>query len=216
MKKICKICKKSKTIDNFHIHRWRKDGRESRCKECRKKLDHIVYKNYRDTPEGKEKTKKYYAKNKEHLKAKAKEYADRNRDKINNRNTKWKIKNRNKCLVYNKKYYSRKRLIPAIRLNENISSQINIGFNGKKNVIKWQEYVGYKLEDLVNHLETLFKIGMSWDNHGKDGWEIDHIIPKSLWEFKSYEDREFRQCWALCNLQPLWVIDNKKKYNKCI
>ena len=53
---------------------------------------------------------------------------------------------------------------------------------------------------------------MNWENQGK--WHIDHIIPISLWQFEIHTDREFRQCWALCNLQPLWGKDNLSKNNK--
>ena len=39
-------------------------------------------------------------------------------------------------------------------------------------------------------------------------------VQKSWWEFKSPEDDEFKQCWALCNLQPMWATDNIRKNNK--
>jgi len=55
---------------------------------------------------------------------------------------------------------------------------------------------------------------MSWNNYGYYGWHIDHIIPVSWWQFNSPEDREFKQCWALCNLQPLWRKDNQIKSDK--
>jgi len=55
---------------------------------------------------------------------------------------------------------------------------------------------------------------MNWNNYGKYGWTIDHIIPISWWKFESYEDREFKQCWCLANLQPLWAHDNFSKHNR--
>ena len=57
-----------------------------------------------------------------------------------------------------------------------------------------------------------FKGDMNWENMGQ--WHIDHIIPISLWQFEKPEDREFKQCWALANLQPLWAGDNLRKYNR--
>ena len=68
----------------------------------------------------------------------------------------------------------------------------------------------------TDHIESQFKDGMTWDNYGKNGWHIDHIIPKSLFQFKSSEDDEFKQCWALCNLQPMWAFDNLSKGNKYV
>ena len=58
------------------------------------------------------------------------------------------------------------------------------------------------------------EIGMNWNNYGKNGWEIDHIKPISSFNFKSYEDKSFRKCWELVNLQPLWASENRFKSNK--
>ena len=55
---------------------------------------------------------------------------------------------------------------------------------------------------------------MSWDNYGRNGWEIDHIKPISSFNFNSYKDKEFKECWSLENLQPLWAEENIRKSNK--
>ena len=78
----------------------------------------------------------------------------------------------------------------------------------------WEDILGYTTEDLMNRLEPLFQDGMSWDNYGE--WEIDHIIPISLFEIQEVGDDEFKRCWSLTNLQPLWAIDNAKKQNKIL
>ena len=70
----------------------------------------------------------------------------------------------------------------------------------------------YSVDDLKLHLESLFQPGMSWDNYGE--WHIDHIVPDSWFEYNSYQDSSFKECWALANLQPLWAKDNLKKSNK--
>jgi len=53
---------------------------------------------------------------------------------------------------------------------------------------------------------------MTWDNYGK--WHIDHVIPTSVFNFEKPEDDDFKRCWSLQNLQPLWALDNIKKGNK--
>ncbi len=78
----------------------------------------------------------------------------------------------------------------------------------------WENIVGYTLNDLRNHLERHFEDGMTWDNYGKFGWHIDHIIPVSVFNFKSIHDIDFKRCWALSNLRPLWAEENWKKNNK--
>jgi len=98
------------------------------------------------------------------------------------------------------------------RINESMSSMIYVALKEKKNGHRWEDLVGYTCEDLMSHLESQFKDGMSWGNKGD--WHIDHIIPRSQFHFGSYNDSEFKECWSLENLQPLWSEDNLKKYTK--
>ena len=54
--------------------------------------------------------------------------------------------------------------------------------------------------------------GMSWDNYGRDGWHIDHIIPLSSTKIKE----EIIKLNHYTNLQPLWATDNLKKGSKIL
>ena len=70
----------------------------------------------------------------------------------------------------------------------------------------------------MEHLESKFEPWMNWGNYGayeeeRLKWHIDHIRPKSLFIFISPEDKEFKECWALENLQPLEAIKNIQKSN---
>lgn len=103
----------------------------------------------------------------------------------------------------------KRRLNPFNRLNDSMTTRIREALRGIKNHRKWCIFVGYSLEELKIHLESLFQEGMTWDNYGK--WHIDHIKPRSSFRFKSAEDVEFKECWALSNLQPLWAKDNLSK-----
>jgi hypothetical protein len=42
-------------------------------------------------------------------------------------------------------------------------------------------------------------------------WHVDHIKALSTFNYSSPEDEEFKQAWALENLQPLWAEDNFRK-----
>lgn len=53
--------------------------------------------------------------------------------------------------------------------------------------------------------------GMTWGNYGINGWTIDHKIPISVFNFTSSDHEDFKRCWALSNLQPLWAYDNISK-----
>ena len=83
----------------------------------------------------------------------------------------------------------------------------------KKNGKHWENLVGYTKEELKVHLERLFQSGMTWDNHSIKGWHIDHIKPVSSFNLTSYDCEDFKKCWALSNLQPLWAKDNMHKGN---
>lgn len=72
--------------------------------------------------------------------------------------------------------------------------------------------LGYSPDDLMFYLESQFTDGMSWDNMGE--WHIDHIRPVSSFDFDSTEHPDFKKCWALNNLQPLWARDNMSKGDK--
>jgi hypothetical protein len=68
------------------------------------------------------------------------------------------------------------------------------------------------MQFLRQYLESKFKSGMTWKNHGVYGWHIDHIIPISSFDLTKEEDQ--RKCFHYTNLQPLWAEDNMKKGNK--
>jgi 5-methylcytosine-specific restriction endonuclease McrA len=90
-----------------------------------------------------------------------------------------------------------------------ITSLKNRARRGSKE--SWRDAVGYSTSELKKHLERRFLPGMTWDNYGRGGWHIDHIIPVSAFNFTSVDDIDFKRCWALKNLRPLWEHDNLSK-----
>lgn len=106
------------------------------------------------------------------------------------------------------RYANDHRLVVHARM----ASAIHQAITKKKAGRKWEAITGYSLEALVRHLERQFTPGMSWDNMGD--WHIDHIIPKSSFNYEDDTSEEFRACWALTNLRPLWAGENQKKHAK--
>ena len=143
----------------------------------------------------------YYARNKESMNAKNKQWLKDNVEK-----------RRSYRRAYLKQYREHKRNTdPCFVLNERMGGAMRKVLGGKKNS-SWIKYVDWTVEELKEHLESNFLEGMSWANSGE--WHIDHIIPKSWFKFKDEKDPEFRKCWSLNNLQPLWAKDNCKKGNR--
>jgi len=100
------------------------------------------------------------------------------------------------------------------RLSNAISASMRNALYGNKNGYHWEALVNYNLPELRKHLQKQFTDGMSWDNYGE--WEIDHVIPVSAFTFASPDDIDFKRCWSLANLRPLWMKDNRSKGKKII
>ena len=206
--KRCPKCREIKPINEFYKHN--KYGYRSYCKKCNSELSIEYSKNnpekireiwgrhYKNNIRNmRERSRKHTLNNPNY----SKEYRLNNCEEVRERLKKWRIEN--------PEYYKKWRSIPKNNLSKRISGSIYSSLKNDKNNNHWEKLVNYNLQDLIIHLENQFEDGMTWQNMGE--WHIDHIIPISLWEFESYNDREFKQCWALANLQPLWAYDNISK-----
>lgn len=98
-----------------------------------------------------------------------------------------------------------------LRLSRTMSNHINQTLRNGKNGHHWETLVGYTINELIAHLESQFIEDMNWENYGVFGWHIDHKIPICAFNFEKPEDVDFKRCWALGNLQPLWALDNESK-----
>jgi len=106
------------------------------------------------------------------------------------------------------------RRTPNGNLNHRMEVAILLAIKGEKAGRKWEGLVGYTLEELKKHIESLFTDNMNWDEFTKGQIHIDHKKPKSLFSYKTTNNKEFKMCWGLDNLQPLWAADNRKKGKK--
>lgn len=93
-----------------------------------------------------------------------------------------------------------------------MKTAVRLSLLGAKAGRKWEALAGYTVEDLKLHLERQFTKGMTWANMGE--WHIDHIIPKASFSFTTADEPEFKACWALTNLRPLWATENHSKHAK--
>lgn len=191
------------------IREYYKNNRE-KIREHQKKWNEINKE--RIKKRAKKYHKKYYKENHDRLLKKFAKYREKNKEILVIRGKEWRKNNKDKIKKKYKNDYIKNKNSTIYKINTSISRMIRRDLKRRKNGNHWEYLVNYTLKDLMIHLESQFKPGMTWQNIGK--WHIDHRIPVSLWEFSSYEDREFKQCWALCNLQPLWAKENMSKGNK--
>ena len=166
-----------------------------------------------------EKKKSRYSENREDNLKYAREYRSENTDKVKASTKKWRLSNPEKVKEGWGNWYAQngkrrdaeKRSTPKGKLDGVISRGIHGALKGKKNGRAWVSLVGYDINDLMRHIERQFQPGMTWENHGQYGWHIDHVIPRSAFNYEEPEDIDFQRCWALDNLQPLWWRDNLSK-----
>ena len=130
-------------------------------------------------------------------------------------------KSKQRVTCYNSTCHSnrKKRLLknrnsePRQAISRRIRRSINQCIRHKKIVKSDKSFdmLGYTPKELMDHFESYFteESGYTWDNMHL--WHIDHIRPIASFDFDSTDHPEFKECWALENLQPLWAKDNMRK-----
>ena len=210
-----------KYCDDLHCQNWKREKTLAKERE------------YAMRPENKAKRQAYQKS--ERFKKQRREYLKRPEVKrrINNwakdYQPQWVAKNRKKTREYTRNYRknnpqkvkestaktNKKRMRkPSNVISNRIRTQIHkhLKLRGLSKGGKTFALLGYTGTELYNHLQSQFTESMSWDNMGE--WHIDHIRPVSSFDYDSTEHPDFKKCWALNNLQPLWAQDNLNKNNK--
>lgn len=215
MKK-CSVCLTEKELSNFQKDKYKSDGLRPDCKDCRKNYYQLnknkIKKNddYKKRVKGYNKT--YYEKNKQEILENKKKYWKENKESI----YEYVDKNR-ESINFRRKNYVKNRLKtdPIFKLKHNIRVLIYFSFkNGYKKNSNSVKILGCDFDFFKSYIESKFKEGMTWDNHGQSNiekrWQLDHIIPIS--SAKSIEDIYTLNHYS--NFQPLWESDNKSKGNR--
>lgn len=188
---------------------------------------------------------KYLEEHKEEKKASNRAYYEENKDRIKTQTKEYREENIEWALEYAKQYYQdnkeelkerarehreeykprrnelqneARKNNPFEKLKHNVSNLIRItiqrqGSSKAGNSII--DHLGYSIEQLKNHLESLFEPWMTWNNWSKYDpniwddnnsttwtWQLDHIIPQSDLPYNSMTDDNFKRCWDLSNLRP--------------
>lgn len=99
-----------------------------------------------------------------------------------------------------------------VRTSALVRASLKAGVKSKRT----EELLGYSTDELKAHLEAQFTKGMSWQAFMEGQIHIDHIIPVSSFNIISETCDEFRRCWSLSNIRPLWAKDNLAKGAKVL
>lgn len=181
--KVCSKCKRELSREYFYKDLGNIDGLSYICKDC----SYEYYKNNREAIQKKNKDR--------YDSEKAMKYYYQNGiSSIMNERNKQRRKTDVKFAIDHR---MQNLLNPILKLRTKTSSTL-------------LERCGYTVGQLLSHMESQFTQGMSWDNYG-NYWECDHIQPKYVFNYESYDDEQFKQCWALSNLRPLLIKDNQTR-----
>ncbi len=208
---VCSKCKQEKQDNQFFTDKRHKTGRYSQCKECWSDSQKIWRIN--NLEKAKASCEKWEDSHKEQRKEQHQLYYLVNKENILEKNKLWSKNNPEKAKALSKKHSAKHRSSLKGHLNDCMSSNIYIALKGNKGGRRWEDLVGYTVDQLKQHLERRFRVGMSWDNYGTY-WEIDHHVPVVVFNYEHPEDIDFRLCWSLKNLQPLEKTKNRRKSSK--
>lgn len=79
-----------------------------------------------------------------------------------------------------------------------------------------RKHLGFTKQELFTHIERQFTHGMTWDRLLAGEIDIDHIVPVRAFQIREVGDAEFRACWSLGNLRPMWSTENRRKGGKVL
>lgn len=197
--KKCSSCNEILKLTEFNVDNRTSIGLASYCKKCKSVSDA----KYRENP----------AQGRESLLKKKSEYYTRVRTEDPERYDRW-AKNHRENRDYSQEYQRiqsdellkskdsiRKLLLSSFRVR-NISKS--------KLVMKTEDILGCKFDFFKIYIESQFKEGMNWFNHGE--WHIDHKVPLRVGETID----EIIKLNYYTNFQPLWANENLTKNNKML
>ena len=204
--KRCTKCKEEKDESEFYKQKSKRDGLRSNCKTCFK-----VY--YQANQEKiSERRSRHYQANRKKFCDLQKNYRQANPEKVSACKREYYQANRKKISEHQNDYHkARKQSDLQFRMSGNLRSRLHSAIRYKQKSGSAVSDLGCSIPQFLEHIESQFQEGMSWDNwgYGKGKWTLDHVYPLAKADLT---DRT--QLLAVCNwrnLQPLWFEDNRKK-----
>lgn len=205
----CSRCKQwlPRNKDYFYTAKSCFDKMNLRCIKCANE----TYLETRDKKKIDAYQEEYRKKNRLLIRSKKRIYYQNNKEKVKKKVKEYRLKNTAKINKYHKNKYNNDSLRKIMVLHR---ARIGKFFSKNKTyrANKSIEMLGCTPEEFKKHLESKFKEGMTWSNHGKMGWHVDHIIPLSTFDLSNSEQAKI--AFHYTNTQPLWWHENLSKGNK--
>ena len=169
----------------------------------------------------------YKIRSKESIRASKKKWKENNSEKLKLTSANWRARNRDRLRSkakqriasnhdefrrkVNEKYHHDYHTNPIFRLRRLMRERFRRALKDQvaRKPCGVLELLGCTVEFLKQYIEDQFHPGMSWDNHGRHTWHIDHKKP--LASFDLTDEEQVKQAFHYTNLQPLWAHDNWSK-----
>lgn len=197
----CYDCSLAKSASYAANNQDKRRERHARTKDRRAEIDAIWRANNID------KIKQYRLDTKPLIRQQQKAYYEANKAKISEWAKGYYEANRARHTEYSRKRYAKMRTDPTFRIVKVMRQSLRRLAVFEKGGRRTFDILGYGVEELKTHLESLFTDGMNWENYGD--WHIDHIKPIAVFIREGMIDP--REINKLSNLQPLWAKDNMSK-----
>jgi ribosomal protein L28 len=199
-KKVCFTCKIEKPAKEFWEDSRSVDGLSYNCASCGAKRAEEYNKSLGEEfiIKSRERAKKWYKKNIEHVKQYQREYNKENHAYVSARQLR----------VEKERYHTDPNFNITLKLRKRLRGALYAQFVLKKGK-RTLDFLGCSLDQFKFYFEAKFTEGMSWDNFLAGKIHIDHIIPCA--SFDLIKPEEQAKCFHYTNLQPLWCEDNIRK-----
>ncbi len=212
--KTCFKCQTIKAKSDFY-------AKGSFCRDCQKECAGKYYHQNKEKILEQHHTKKEVisAYNKErYLKIREKqikytiEYLKKHPEVRRKASKKWAKNNRDRVNIgsNNRRKRQRKQDV-SFKLCESMRGAVYRSLKRNKAGQHWEALVGYTLTALQRHLKTTMPYGYTWNDYLCGNLHMDHKIPLSAFNFRSYNDIDFKKSWALTNLRLLPAKENLMK-----
>ena len=220
----CGTCEETKSLEEFDRDKSKKSGRHTKCKLCsafykkqtkvKERRNFLRRLKYQQDCEHREQIKATVRLRMQDSQAKelqkaahCRRYQDSEyKERMIAKSKKWRVENRERYNTYARNKYKKD---IAYRLKNVLRSRVGHAIRKEQKVGSAIQDLGCSIAAFRLYIENQFEEGMSWDNWGRDGWHLDHVLP--LASFDLTNRMEFLEAANWLNYQPLWAADNIAK-----
>jgi hypothetical protein len=168
---------------------------------------------------------RHYVMHREQLKGRRKAYLQRAKNRIRAASKAWIRRNLERYRAWLAEYRKRPEVIArnrarflkrkatepnfalglALRCRIRRAIKVQSGVKARKS----RSLLGCSIQHARRHIEAQFEPGMTWENFGRNGWHLDHVIPCSAFDLRNPMHQ--RRCFHYSNLKPMWQRENIRK-----